>query len=323
MADPSSRWISAHLFCWTDLDTVLTDAVAPLLGELHDQGTVRRAFYLRYWEGGPHLRLRLQPAAPEHELALRARLLGLRPALDAGRPDAPRVREYAAAAARLAAAEHRADDYDRDLRTRGQVEFVPYRPEHDWYGHGPALAAIEKHFCRCSHLMLGAVAAATPAAARAGLAFALHVAAACTAVPEPDNLDGYASAADSDYRARPALRRQAERCWQLTHAPTGPAPGGGVLATWTASLRALHATLINPALYRPSLPEYARQHPAATGPLPIVYTRLAHLAANRLGISPGQEHRIAALARAALADLTTRPPATPPPHQEHADEGGA
>ncbi|MFC4913894.1 lantibiotic dehydratase C-terminal domain-containing protein [Actinomadura gamaensis] len=322
MADPPGPWISAHLFCWSDLDVVLTDTVAPLLRRLRDEGTVEQAFYLRYWEGGPHLRLRLRPAAPELEADLRARLTELASALDAGRPDARSVREYAAAAARLAAAEHRTNDYDPHVRTRGQVEFLPYRPEHDWYGHGAALAAVEEHFCRCSRTMLATVAAGAPIAVRAGLAFALHVTAVCTAAPDLHIPTRYPLADDEDYRARPALRRQAERCWHLTrHDPAGPVPDGGAPAAWAASLRTLHTTLSRPDLYRPALPEHARRHPAAAiapGPLPIVYARLAHLAANRLGISPRQEHHITALARSALTDLAVRPPdhptAWPPDH---------
>ena len=67
-------WISAHVFYSDGLDRLLTEAVRPLVGELIAARLVRAYFYLRYWDGGPHLRLRVLPA----RLQTRAALVSLR-----------------------------------------------------------------------------------------------------------------------------------------------------------------------------------------------------------------------------------------------------
>ncbi|SFM58310.1 thiopeptide-type bacteriocin biosynthesis domain-containing protein [Chitinophaga sp. YR627] len=48
------NWLSAHLFYSGDLRTLLLDMVLPFLSD-----TCYRAFFIRYGEGGPHIRLRL------------------------------------------------------------------------------------------------------------------------------------------------------------------------------------------------------------------------------------------------------------------------
>lgn len=48
------NWLSAHLFYSGDLRTLLLDMVLPFLRD-----TCYRAFFIRYGEGGPHIRLRL------------------------------------------------------------------------------------------------------------------------------------------------------------------------------------------------------------------------------------------------------------------------
>lgn len=51
-----NEYISFHIFC-KDLTAILRDAVIPFLEENHT--TFSRYFFIRYWEGGPHIRLRL------------------------------------------------------------------------------------------------------------------------------------------------------------------------------------------------------------------------------------------------------------------------
>ena len=67
-----STWISAHIFHAGDLDALITRVAGPLVSDLNPEGF----FFLRYWEGGPHLRLRMRvsdPGAAERELLARAR----------------------------------------------------------------------------------------------------------------------------------------------------------------------------------------------------------------------------------------------------------
>ena len=54
-----SEWISLHIFYQGNLDDVITGCVGPMVSHLSN--SISQLFFLRYWDGGPHLRLRLKP----------------------------------------------------------------------------------------------------------------------------------------------------------------------------------------------------------------------------------------------------------------------
>ena len=56
------HWISIHIFYNNDPHPVLVDCVLPLVALLRERRQIDRYFFIRYWEGGPHVRLRLAPA---------------------------------------------------------------------------------------------------------------------------------------------------------------------------------------------------------------------------------------------------------------------
>src|SRR5689334_16190255 len=56
-----ASWMSAHLYYQGPLDLLLRELVVPLVRDLGGRGLLAQHFFLRYWQGGPHLRLRLRP----------------------------------------------------------------------------------------------------------------------------------------------------------------------------------------------------------------------------------------------------------------------
>lgn len=67
----SAPWTSFHVFqhdASVRQDELLSRAVQPALQQLAERGELESWFFIRYWEGGPHLRLRLKssPAGIEH-----------------------------------------------------------------------------------------------------------------------------------------------------------------------------------------------------------------------------------------------------------------
>src|SRR4051812_30342130 len=54
-----SDWVSAHVFCQGNQDDLLTDLVRPLVHQWRQDGLVSACFFLRHWDGGPHVRLRI------------------------------------------------------------------------------------------------------------------------------------------------------------------------------------------------------------------------------------------------------------------------
>lgn len=262
-------WVSLHAFHDGDLDDVLLGAVLPVLGELRRAGLAESYFYLRYWDGGRHVRVRLSARRPEPVRALALPLLRERLAALPPGP-APDPGAYAAQAALLAAREG-VTGYLREPLPAGTVHEIGYRPEHRRYGTGAALAAAERHFGESSRIALGLIAAGAGRGRREAAAFcALLLAWHGTPVPPPAPDAGH----EERYRARrAALHDLAARAAGVATGTSEP-PGGGALACWWRSITTL--------------------------PDPRVRDLCAHLLCNRLGIAHGEESRLRWLARRTL-----------------------
>lgn len=293
MAD--REWVSAHLFHSGDLDRLLTEAVHPLVGELVHSGLVRDWFFLRYWEGGPHLRLRLLPATHGARDAVRdvvAERCGwhLRRYPSTRAPDPVRYRELAARLARVEGlASHTATLYPDN-----SVQFLEYRPENDRYGTGACLHAVERHFADSSGIALALVSAGTGPAGRSTAAFCAAMLAhlLCPApVPGPAGPPVPGPAGPPAGPAVPdAYPAQRERLLGLGAAMRRIAAGersAGGLALWRDSLVALRAAL---APYR-----------AEVDP-PAVADACVHLFCNRLGVTLPEEAHLRYLVARTLAD---------------------
>src|SRR3954471_22010894 len=68
-AESPSEWASYHLFYHQPGDRLLLRLVLPFVRELRRRGRISRFFFIRYGEGGPHVRLRLL-CAPQHKPAI-------------------------------------------------------------------------------------------------------------------------------------------------------------------------------------------------------------------------------------------------------------
>ncbi|MCH0541430.1 hypothetical protein I3F58_18065 [Streptomyces sp. MUM 203J] len=152
-------WLSCHVFHHGDTDPLITDLLLPLVDDLSREGLLLRHFYLRHWERGPHVRLRMQVPA---EQADRVRAEAGRRITDhlerypgPGDTDPERLRE---ALRRLSELEH-GDASDERLRTPeppNTVRWIPYRPELDKYG-GTQGTEIAEDVFHASSLLAGKV----------------------------------------------------------------------------------------------------------------------------------------------------------------------
>lgn len=316
MAEPVRHWVAAHVFHRGDQDLLVTGAMAPVCEELTRAGQVAGWFFLRYWEGGPHVRLRLlarAPAAGIRSAVVRscARHLADHPSP----PDRWSQGDYEAVARRRAEGERLAK-WDRRLRAVDTVEFIAYEPEHHAYGEGRALRAVERHFADSSRIAVHLLAA--PPERRAGAALAMLTLA--LAVCEPD-LERAASRFAAVRTRLPSprhhadrrddLREQTRRLWE--HASSDPADlaRADVLGAWWRSIRVLHATLTGlrargdfaPVDALSPFAGLARALRPDDPVVPYVVLRCAHLLCNRLGLSAATEARLASLTARTLSEL--------------------
>lgn len=314
MAEPDREWVDAHVFHRGDQDLLVTRAVAPLCAELSRGGKVRDWFFLRCWEGGPHVRLRLLSRAnPGVIRAAVVRTCARHLAEHPSPPDDFSQREYESLARRRAEDE-RLTRWDRRLRPVDTVEFTSYEPEHHAYGEGRALRAVERHFTESSRLAARLLAA--PPDRRAGAALAMLTLTLGVCEPDLERAAARFAAARTSTRqpAAPHPRRrddlldQTRRLW--TNPPADPAPAAP-LAAWWLSVRTLHGTLtglrargdFTPVDALSPFAGLARALRPEDPVVPYVVLRCAHLLCNRLGLSGATEARLASLTARTLSEL--------------------
>ncbi|MEU6480414.1 lantibiotic dehydratase C-terminal domain-containing protein [Streptomyces sp. NPDC047017] len=312
------RWVGAHVFTGHPLDLVVGALLPEAVAELRRRGLADRFFFLRHWQGGPHLRLRVRLTAPAAEPAVRAALEAHTAAffrtLPPSRPMT--AQQYRSLSRQLAAREPESEP--GALAPNDSLAFHAYRPEYGKYGRGAALRAVEEAFATCSELALAAVLARWSPARRSAHCFALL-------------------AGSMDVREARAAGN-ARAAGDAGVSPGGPAPG--VLAQY----RDRRAALLTVArAVRTAVPADAAAPTAATATtdqtgtdpvikwlaacrnaqrqaatLPALPARLAghltHLACNRLDVRLGQEAALRALALLSVAELTDGDP--PPPRHD-------
>ncbi|MFJ6671299.1 lantibiotic dehydratase C-terminal domain-containing protein [Actinosynnema sp. NPDC091369] len=312
MAEPDREWVGAHVFHRGDQDLLVTCAVVPLCEELSRGGKVRDWFFLRCWEGGPHVRLRLLTRVnPGVVRAAVARVCARHLAGHPSPPDDWSQREYESVARRRAEVE-RLTRWDRRLRPVDTVEFAAYEPEHHAYGDGRALRAVERHYTDSSRLAARLLAA--PPDRRAGAALAMLTLALVVCEPDLERAAARFAAARTRQPSAPRPRRrddllvQTRRLW--AHPPSGPAPADP-LAAWWLSVRTLHGTLtglrargdFTPVDVPSPFAGLARALRPEDPVVPYVVLRCAHLLCNRLGLAEATEARLASLTARTLSEL--------------------
>ncbi|KXK60306.1 hypothetical protein AWW66_19495 [Micromonospora rosaria] len=326
---PPPTWLSWHAFHHGDHTRLITGAVDPLVASLQADGRIAQFFFIRYWEGGPHLRLRLLPTHAEYstEVAARARSALERHLARFPSPPSAPAGQYAALAERYARLEGLAD-HDRRLRPPDVVEAVPYHPEYPVFGGRAATRAVERHFTDSSRLALSVLARRAPQHRSRLAALAL---ASTLAAWQPDRrrlahlltrsrsfwepAEGRGLRRESYQRQRAALRRLVSGCWPPTPGPP-PQDPDPLAAAWSDSVHRLHAELTDlrrAGDFHPDLRAVATRFAADTGPtrdeqgLLVVLLRCVHLLCNRLGLGVDQETQLRYLVCAACADIEAVP----------------
>ncbi|MFI9366021.1 lantibiotic dehydratase C-terminal domain-containing protein [Kitasatospora sp. NPDC053057] len=300
------EWVSLHAFSTADATPLLVRTVRPLITALRADGLVDESFYLRYWEGGPHLRLRLLPRTAARADAVRERArAALSRHLDAF-PSGGRMptADYAAWAERLAAAEGLAD-HDRMVRDRDVVEEIRYRPEYAVFGGSEAVRAVERHFTLSSDLALDLLAAGATEPQRAGFGADALILALAVWEPDRDRLTALLRARPGG-EPDPAMTARVAHGWRQAASTAG---GSEPKARWLRSVRELRAELLEldargrlriTAAHPTAVPPPGSASPGQRAVLSVLL-RCVHLLHNRLGLNHTVEQRIRRLVESGLS----------------------
>ncbi|MFL3867495.1 thiopeptide-type bacteriocin biosynthesis protein [Streptomyces griseobrunneus] len=291
-------WLSLHCFLRSapeDVDTLLTEEVAPLLDGLVAGGEAGGWFFIRYDEGGHHLRIRVRGASEATAVSLAAAL-----AKAAGRlPDT-------GAGAVSGQADH------------AEVRAVPYVPETARYGGPEALPVAEEVFVRSSRVAVRAVRETPRGSAR--LALAIDLAHTTALACGPDRLAaaqwlrrhaaGWRWAEDVPLLAPRYVHARVNSVYALQRddlvsraravrqaLDDGTAPP--MLTDWYDAVREADRTLCS------GRPRPGRPH---------IWASQLHMLLNRLGLAPDEERAVCRLAARTLLDRGGDPSYFPDDH---------
>jgi thiopeptide-type bacteriocin biosynthesis protein len=281
----AAGWHSWHLHAGTlspaALDRLLVGAVAPVVDSIGPAPW----FFLRYWQRGPHLRLRIADVDAATADAIEATLVSAVGAIDRGRID---DEAYQRSAAVIAAAGEVAGPVETGTVRPAGVYRSRYLPELDRYGGAHLIGVSERLFCTSSRLAL----ACARRGADGNSAGLTALAVTCGALPWP--ADGFlttiqrlwtqwlrrggANAARIERAAGEAVTRLGDSADSLREALDGRP--SRVWEPWTADLdRAVRAW--STVLDEPRMRAVAGSH--------------VHMMLNRLGVGAGGDAYLAAV----------------------------
>lgn len=154
---PAAKYVSAHIFYNSaDLTPLLLQCVAPLLVDLRQNRAISRAFFIRYWLGGPHIRLRLLPASgvasadisKAIEPIIRQFFTRSPSPTDVDRKTyGPMMRQwFEAEYGRDAYLAQYGDSREIPIYPNNSLHYIDYEPEYAVYGGPEGVSLAEAHF---------------------------------------------------------------------------------------------------------------------------------------------------------------------------------
>ncbi|WP_167477798.1 thiopeptide-type bacteriocin biosynthesis protein [Nocardia arthritidis] len=173
-------WRSLHVHRYSGQDEFLVDGLAPVLAGLRSSGGISQSFFLRYWQGGHHVRVRFRVAAADAD-AVTAEAATKLAAYLAEFPDSTSfdVDEFRAAQPTMAALEN--EDV-AEVQPPDTVRYAEYTPEYEKYGGRRGVALAEEYFTSSSDIVLAALATISgDSAKRLGIGFSTMLRGMCAA----------------------------------------------------------------------------------------------------------------------------------------------
>lgn len=175
--DPSGRpvWRALHAYCHAGkdaTDSLLTGVVGPTVRGLRERGLVDAWFFIRYWQGGPHIRVRLAAADATR---LDQACTELAEAMSAHLGEHETDQRLAPAAFYQTFQLDDAGIAELGWSEHGVVREEPYDPELERYGGDEAIGVAEQLFQVSSDVALAVISGTTSDQARVGVALELFV----------------------------------------------------------------------------------------------------------------------------------------------------
>jgi hypothetical protein len=315
------HWISAHLFYHDDLTNVLLGWVQPLVEELCSRQLLASSFFIRYWQGGPHVRLRLLPMAGVSDEKIKACIEEQTHIFLRQTPSVLKVnvQQYKEVATHLSYLEY-GETGDTALYPNNSLRYIPYVPEYEEYGGEEAMPMVEQQFAVSSELVLAALhhqdsvlrQKTTQGLASLFLAMSIEVSdleqLACMAeeyyqawerIPAPVQ-DRFTVLFVQQYQQqRPKIHALLRYLWQHRQCTISVEQSSVQIVRWLTSLQELKRGLEQIEVQQ----RLCVQYPYRTIPLKTnICLRCAHMHNNRLGFVLAEEAYVLYMLKCALRE---------------------
>lgn len=126
MIESNDCWISAYIFHQLSFEQLIAECLYPLLESMRHDDRINNCFFIRYWEGGTHLRLRIQLKNGNLRTELEALI----------------QQEFKSYFGQM-----------KQKAKKSRLDFVPYLPEYQRYGGQAFIEPAERHFGHSSKVI--------------------------------------------------------------------------------------------------------------------------------------------------------------------------
>lgn len=160
----NAPWDSLHIFYNSDPYRLLTDCISPLVKTLTERGDLDSYFFIRYWENGPHVRLRFRPTSERLRDAVTSEITNALQGFLRQRPSMFKVpsKFMHPAFQKQFIAEYSEEELYQKYGPEGHIPYRPnnsvaaiqYYPEHHRYGGPAGVAVAERYFQKSSDFVL-------------------------------------------------------------------------------------------------------------------------------------------------------------------------
>ncbi|MGE6394275.1 thiopeptide-type bacteriocin biosynthesis protein [Chryseobacterium scophthalmum] len=129
----NTKWISAHIY-YTELDVIIQEALTALTDDKEFLSVAKNYFFIRYWERGPHIRLRVLVNEVDYSKVI----LIIENHFSRFFKEVPSLNYHV----------------NPDFFPNNSIQYIDYLPEIKRYGGGEGIIIAEEHFYNCSEFIL-------------------------------------------------------------------------------------------------------------------------------------------------------------------------
>lgn len=162
-------WRALHIFYYEKRDELLVHGIRPIL----EKYGVKEFFFIRYWEKGPHIRLRIKSGNSELFESIRREIEEF---VAANKSEAIISEHHYQEVSEMFAKKEKIENIkDKSLIPDNNIREMPYLPEYDKYYGEDGVALAEREFCFSSSLALSVIELSSSKSSKMyyGVAYAL------------------------------------------------------------------------------------------------------------------------------------------------------